>query len=142
MCVRVCVCVRACARARAWGWGYLWISAAVIRYWHDLVRLCHKFYFCPFQMKTPRTDEEKSCMRYLPITKSAPSIHRARGAVLRGLVYCKVTRQLKSMEAHSGQNYLINVMLCLSNLKVFVVIFMPCAFNITWHIINFMPCDI
>ena len=42
------------------------------------------------------------------------------------------------MEAHSGQNYLINVMLCLSNVKVFVVIFVLCACNIIWHIINFM----
>ena len=43
------------------------------------------------------------------------------------------------MEAHSGQNYLINVILCLSNFrKVFVVIFMLCARNIIKHIINFM----
>ena len=44
----VCVCVR--------GWGYLLISVAEIRYRHDLVRLCHKFYFCPFQMKIPHID--------------------------------------------------------------------------------------
>ena len=69
------------------------------------------------------------------ITKSAPCVHREHGAVLwSGLVYFKVTRQSKRMEAHSGQNYLINVMLCLSNFKVFVVIFMLSACNIRWHI--------
>ena len=38
--------------------------------------------------------------RTLPtITKSAPCVHRARGAVLwGGLVYCKVTRQLKALK--------------------------------------------
>ena len=35
------------------------ISFAEIRYRHDLVRLCHKFYFCLFQMKIPHIDEEK-----------------------------------------------------------------------------------
>ena len=35
------------------------ISVAEIRYRHDLVRLCHKFHFCPFQMKISRIDEEK-----------------------------------------------------------------------------------
>ena len=40
----------------------------------------------------------------------------------------EVSEKLDSMEAHSGQNYLINVMLCLSNFKVFVVIFTLCAF--------------
>ena len=35
------------------------ISVAEIRYKHDLVRLCHKFHFCPFQMKVPHIDEEK-----------------------------------------------------------------------------------
>ena len=35
------------------------ISVAEIRYRHDFVRLCHKFYFCPFQMKIPHIDEEK-----------------------------------------------------------------------------------
>ena len=47
------------------------------------------------------------------------------------------------MEAHSGQNYLIifNVMSCLSNLKVFAVIFTLRTFNyIILHIINFMLC--
>ena len=34
------------------------------------------------------------------------------------------------MEAHSGQNCLINVMSCLSNFKVLVVIFTLCPFNI------------
>ena len=38
---------------------YLLISVAEIRYRHGLVRLCHKFYFCCFQMKIPHTDEEK-----------------------------------------------------------------------------------
>ena len=46
MCVCVCVCV--CRGI------YLLISVAEIRYRHDLIRLCHKFYFCPFQMKIPR----------------------------------------------------------------------------------------
>ena len=41
------------------GGGYLLISVAEIRYRHDLVRLCHKFYFCPFQMKIPHIDMEK-----------------------------------------------------------------------------------
>ena len=46
--------------------GYLLISVAEIRYRHDLVRLCHKFYFCPFQMKIHRIDEEKElyALRY------------------------------------------------------------------------------
>ena len=39
--------------------GYFLISVAEIRYRHDLVRLCHKFYFC--QMKIPHIDEEKRC---------------------------------------------------------------------------------
>ena len=43
----------------AGGGGYLLISVAEIRYRHDLVRLCNKFYFCPFQMKIPHIDEEK-----------------------------------------------------------------------------------
>ena len=46
----VCVCG---------GRGYFLISVAEIRYRHDLVRLCHKFHFCPFQMKIPQIDEEK-----------------------------------------------------------------------------------
>ena len=50
----------------AGGGGYLLISVAELRYRHaSLVRLCHKFYFCPFQMKILHIDEEKSCMRYL-----------------------------------------------------------------------------
>ena len=36
--------------------------------------------------------------------------------------------------------YLINAMLCLSNFKVFVIIFTLCEFNIIKHIINFMSC--
>ena len=44
------------------------------------------------------------------------------------------------MEAHSGQNYFINVMLCLSNFKVFVVIVTLSAFNIILHKISFMLC--
>ena len=42
------------------------ISVAEIKYRHDLVRLCHKFYFCPFQMKIPHIDEEKE-LYALPI---------------------------------------------------------------------------
>ena len=37
------------------GGGFL-ISVAEIRYRHDLVRLCHKFHFSPFQMKIPYID--------------------------------------------------------------------------------------
>ena len=45
------------------------------------------------------------------------------------------------MEAHSGQNYFINVMLCLSNFKVFAVIFTLRACNyMMLHIISFMLC--
>ena len=44
----------------------------------------------------------------------------------------------KFVEAHSGQNYLIDTMLRLSNFKVFVVIFTFCSFNIILHTINFM----
>ena len=47
--IGVCVC----------GGGSFLISFAEIRYRHDLVRLCHKFHFCPFQMKIPHIDEEK-----------------------------------------------------------------------------------
>ena len=47
------------------GGGYFLISVAEIRYRHDLVRLCHKFDFCPFQMKIPHIDEEKSCAALL-----------------------------------------------------------------------------
>ena len=48
------------------GGGYFLISVAEIRYRHDLVRLCHKFHFCPFQMKIPHIDEEKelNCVSY------------------------------------------------------------------------------
>ena len=42
-----------------WGGGYFLISAAEIRFRHDLVRLSHKFHFCLFQMKIPHIDEEK-----------------------------------------------------------------------------------
>ena len=58
----VYVCIKkigVCVHARGGGGGYLLISVAEIRYRHDLVRLCHKFYFCPFQMKIPHIDEEK-----------------------------------------------------------------------------------
>ena len=46
--------------------GYFLISVAEIRYRRDLVRLCHKFQFCPFQMKIPHIDEEKEmyCVSY------------------------------------------------------------------------------
>ena len=47
------------------GW-HLLISVGEIRYIHDLARLCHKFYFCPFQMKIPHVDEEKE-LYALPI---------------------------------------------------------------------------
>ena len=55
-----CVCV--CGG----GGGYFLISVVEIRYRHDLVRLCHKFHFCPFQMKIPHIDEEKElyCVSY------------------------------------------------------------------------------
>ena len=49
--------------------GYLLISVAEIRYRHHLVGLCHKFYFCPFQMKIPHIDEEKE-LYALPIQGS------------------------------------------------------------------------
>ena len=53
-----------CVRGR--GGGYFLISVAEIRYRHDLVRLCHKFDFCPFQMKIPHIDEKKElyCVSY------------------------------------------------------------------------------
>ena len=50
----------------AGGGGYLLISVAELRYRHDLVRLCHEFYFCPFQMKIPHVDEEEE-LYALPI---------------------------------------------------------------------------
>ena len=48
------------------GGGYFLISVAGIRYRHDLVRLCHKFHFCPFHMKIAHIDEEKEmyCVSY------------------------------------------------------------------------------
>ena len=49
--------------------GDLLISVTEIRYRHDLVRLCHKFYFCPFQIKIPHIDEEKK-LYALPIQGS------------------------------------------------------------------------
>ena len=57
--IGVCVC-------GGGGEGYFLISVAEIRYRHDLVRLCHKFHFCPFQMKIPHIDEEKElyCVSY------------------------------------------------------------------------------
>ena len=48
------------------GGGELLISAAELRYRHDLVRLCHKFYFYPFQIKIPHIDEKKE-LYALPI---------------------------------------------------------------------------
>ena len=51
-----------------------------------------------------------------------------------------MTRQLKNMEAHSGQNYLINVMLHLSNFKVFVIIFMLCARRDNSHRLGYGMC--
>ena len=54
-----------CARARRGGGGYLLISIAEIRYRHDLVRLCHKFYFCAFRMKILHIDEDRAvCITY------------------------------------------------------------------------------
>ena len=41
------------------GGGYFFISVAEIRCRHDLIRLCHEFYFCSFQMKIPHIDEER-----------------------------------------------------------------------------------
>ena len=48
------------------GVGYFLISVAQIRYRHDLVSLCQKSHFCPFQMKIPHIDEEKElyCVSY------------------------------------------------------------------------------
>ena len=47
------------------GGGYLLISVAKFRYRQDLVRLCHKFYFCAFQMKIPHIDQERAvCLTY------------------------------------------------------------------------------
>ena len=45
--------------------GYFLISVAEIRYRHDLVRLCHKFHFCPFQMKIPHIDDERDVWHQL-----------------------------------------------------------------------------
>ena len=50
------------------GW-YMLISVAELRYRHNLVRLYHKFYFCPFQIKIPHIDEEKE-LYVLPIQGS------------------------------------------------------------------------
>ena len=58
----MCVCV--CGGGG--GGRYLLISVAEIRYRNDMVGLCHKFYFCPFQMKIPHIDEEKE-LYALPI---------------------------------------------------------------------------
>ena len=44
------------------------------------------------------------------------------------------------MDAHSGQNYFINVMLCLSNFEVFAVIFTRACNYIILLIISFMLC--
>ena len=51
---------------REGGGGYFLISVAEISYRHDLVRLCHKFHFCPFRMKIPHIDEENElyCVSY------------------------------------------------------------------------------
>ena len=65
----VCVCVCVCVRAGGGGGGDLLISVAEVRYRYDLVRQCHKFYFCPFQMKIPHIDEEKE-LYALPIQGS------------------------------------------------------------------------
>ena len=65
MCVCVCACVRACVRVCVRAGGYLLISIAEIRYRHDLVRLCHKFYFCAFRMKISHIDEDRAvCVTY------------------------------------------------------------------------------
>ena len=45
------------------------VFVAEIRYRHDLVRLCHTFCYCPFQMKMPHIDEEKE-LYALPIQGS------------------------------------------------------------------------
>ena len=62
----VCVCVCVCGGG---GGAYFLISVAEIRYRHDMVRLCHKFYFCRFQMKIPHIDDEKE-LYALPIQGS------------------------------------------------------------------------
>ena len=81
--------------------------------------------------------KKKSCMRYLSRALSrifcwggGVDPRKIFGAMQRPETFLGLLRQLKSMEAHSGENYLINVMLCLSNFKVFVFIFMLCACNI------------
>ena len=56
-----------CVRVQWGGGGALFV--AEIRYRHDLVRLCRKFHFCPFQMKMPHIDEEQE-MYALPIQGS------------------------------------------------------------------------
>ena len=63
---QVCVYVRA---GGGGGGEYLLVSVAEIRYIHDVVRLRHKFNFCPFQMKIPHSDEEKE-LYALPIQGS------------------------------------------------------------------------
>ena len=62
----VYVCIKKIGVCVCGGGGYFLISVAEIRYRHDLVRLCHKFHFCPFQMKIPHIDEEKElcCVSY------------------------------------------------------------------------------
>ena len=51
------------------GGGYLLISVTEFKYRHDLVRLCRKFYFCPFQMKILHIDAKKE-LYALPIQGS------------------------------------------------------------------------
>ena len=79
-----CVCAR--------GGVYFLMLVAEIRYRHDLVRLCHKFHFCPFQMKIPHIDEEKElyCVSY-------------RGLCLAFFVLrVKGSRSQKFLEPRSG----------------------------------------
>ena len=66
MCIRLDLKIGVCVCG---GGGDLLISVAEIRYRYDLVRLCHKFYFCPFQIKVPNIDEEKE-LYALPIQGS------------------------------------------------------------------------
>ena len=62
----VYICIKKIGVCVCRGRGYFLISVAEIRYRHDLLRLCHKFHFCPFQMKIPHIDEEKElcCVSY------------------------------------------------------------------------------
>ena len=89
--------------------GYLLISVAEIRYSYDLVRLCHKFYFCFFQMKIPHIDEEKElyaglCLGFFVLgvgeSRSQKKFwsHAAARKIFLGLVGGPGTCSLKNFE--------------------------------------------